>query len=107
MKKMTIRVDDYIYDRVNLLAKENKISANKIVANILKDNLLKNNDIDYSKELNKKIDYLIRNSEDIRKRQLAHFKVSKQHFANRGFLSNADIREDRCLNELFENKFND
>lgn len=46
MKKMTIRVDDYIYDRVNLLAKENKISTNKIIANILKNNLLKNNDID-------------------------------------------------------------
>ena len=59
MKKMTIRVDDYIYDRVNLLAKESKISANKIVANILKDNLLKNNDIDYSKE-NARLDAILK-----------------------------------------------
>lgn len=107
MKKMTIRVDDYIYDRVSLLAKESKTSANKIIVKIVKDNLNKNNDIDYSKELNKKLDYLIRNLDDIRKRQLAHFKVSKQHFVNHGYLSNADIREDRCLNELFKNKFND
>lgn len=107
MKKMTIRVDDYVYDRVSLLAKESKTSANKIIVKIVKDNLNKNNDIDYSKELNKKLDYLIRISDAISKRQLAHFKVSKQHFVNHGYLSNALISEDRCLNELFKNKFND
>lgn len=107
MKRMTIRVDDYIYDGVCLIAKESKISANKVIANLVKDSLNKNNDIDYSKNLNEKIDLLIKNIDKIDKRQLSHFKVSKQHFANFGYLSNADINEDKCLNELFRNKFND
>ena len=36
MKKITVRVEDYIYDRINLVAKENHISANKVIGNILK-----------------------------------------------------------------------
>jgi len=103
MKKMTIRVDDYIYDRVSLIAKENKMSANKVIANIIKENINRNNDIDYCE----KLDIVIKMLDKIDKRQISHFKVTKQHFANRGFLSNASISEDRCLNELFKNKFND
>lgn len=37
-------------------------------------------------------------------------KISKQHFANIGYLSNADIKEDKCLKEIYrqcKNGFND
>lgn len=101
MKKMTIRVDDYIYDRLNLIAKESKTSANKTIAKIIKDNINKNSDVDYVNSLNKKLDYLIKNIEKINKRQVAHFKLSKQHFANVGYLSNANINEDETLKEIF------
>ena len=43
----------------------------------------------------------------IEKKLLEDLKVTKQHFANRGFLSNADVNEDKCLKEIFKNKFND
>ena len=33
-----------------------------------------------------------------------HFKISSQHFANHGYLSNADINEDKCLNEVLNSK---
>ena len=46
MKKLTIRIDDYIYDRLNLVSKEEKISVNKIVGEILKK------EIDKPKEIN-------------------------------------------------------
>ena len=37
-----------------------------------------------------------------------HFKLSQQHFANFGYLSNADINEDKCLKEtLGKDKFNE
>ena len=36
MKKLTIRIEDYMYDRLNLTATENKTSINKIIASILK-----------------------------------------------------------------------
>ena len=42
----------------------------------------------------------------ISKRQYKHFKLSQQHFANFGYLSNADIKEDKCLNEILNNKDN-
>lgn len=37
-------------------------------------------------------------------RQYKHLKISSQHFANHGYLSNADIKEDRCLNEVLNSK---
>ena len=35
MKKMTIRLEDYVYDRLFLFSKEEEISINKIVGLIL------------------------------------------------------------------------
>ena len=44
----------------------------------------------------------------IAKRQYKHFRLSQQHFANFGYLSNADIKEDKCLNEILnKDKFNE
>jgi len=46
MKKLTIRIDDYMYNRLNLASKDNKISINKIISSILKQY------IDQPKEIN-------------------------------------------------------
>ena len=34
--------------------------------------------------------------------QYKHFRLSQQHFANFGYLSNADINEDKCLMEILK-----
>jgi hypothetical protein len=107
MKKMTIRVDDYVYDKIKLISKENKISSNKVISRMLKDTIDYKSNIDYKKDLDDKFDLLNKRFDIFERRQLAHFKVSKQYFANHAYLSNADINEDKCLKELFKNKFYD
>ena len=46
----------------------------------------------------------------ITRKQNLHLRISKQHFAKIGYLSNADIKEDKCLKEIYrqcKNGFND
>ena len=106
MKKLTIRLNDYIYDRLYLFANENKISVNKVVSSILEKYINEPREINYLKELNDKL-FIINNSlEKISKRQYKHFKISEQHFANVGYLSNADVNEDKCLIEILNSKDN-
>lgn len=104
VKKITVRVEDYIYDRLSLVAKDNKTSVNKIINAIIEKYINQPKEINYLKELDEKLkkqnDYL----EKISKRQYKHFLLSQQHFANFGYLSNADIKEDKCLNEIINNK---
>lgn len=106
MKKLTIRLEDYIYDRLCLVANDNKTSVNKVVASILEKYINEPKEINYLKELDDKLKIMNDNIEKISKRQYKHFKVSQQHFANFGYLSNADINEDKCLNEILNNKDN-
>lgn len=104
MKKLTIRVEDYIYDRLFLVAKENKISANRIVNVIIEKYINEPREINYLKEVDDKLKIINSYLEKISKRQYKHFKLSQQHFANFGYLSNADISEDKCLKEILNNK---
>lgn len=104
MKKLTIRLEDYIYDRLYLVANENDISVNKVVASILEKYINEPKEINYLKELDNKLKMINDYLEKISKRQYIHFKISEQHFANFGYLSNADIKEDKCLNEILNNK---
>ncbi len=106
MKKLTIRVEDYVYDRLFLVAKENNTSTNKIVNAIVEKYINEPKEINYLKELNDKLKTINDYLEKISKRQYKHFKLSQQHFANFGYLSNADINEDKCLNEILNNKDN-
>ena len=106
MKKITVRVEDYVYDRLFLVAKENETSTNKIVNAIVEKYINEPKEINYLKELNDKLQKIIDYLEKISKRQYKHFKLSQQHFANFGYLSNADINEDKCLNEILNNKDN-
>ena len=106
MKKLTIRVEDYIYDRLNLVAKDNSTSTNKVVNAIVEKYINEPKEINYLKEIDYRLEKLEELIEKISKRQYKHFKLSQQHFANFGYLSNADIKEDKCLNEILNNKDN-
>lgn len=106
MKKLTVRIEDYIFDRLFLVAKDNSTSANKIVNAILEKYINEPREINYLKEIDNKLQKLNDNIEKISKRQYLHFKLSKQHFANFGYLSNADINEDKCLKQLLNTKDN-
>jgi hypothetical protein len=106
MKKVTVRVEDYVYDRLFLVAKENTTSTNKVINTIVEKYINEPKEINYLKELNDKLQIIIDYLEKISKRQYKHFKLSQQHFANFGYLSNADINEDKCLNEILNNKDN-
>ena len=44
MKKLTIRIDDYIYDRLSVVSKEEKKSINKIISLVLKKEIDKMED---------------------------------------------------------------
>lgn len=100
MKKLTIRVEDYIYDRLNLVAKDNSTSTNKVVNAIVEKYINEPKEINHLKEIDNRLEKLEELVEKISKRQYKHFRLSQQHFANFGYLSNADIKEDKCLNEI-------
>ena len=104
MKKLTIRVEDYIYDRLNLVAKDNSTSTNKVVNAIVEKYINEPKEINHLKEIDDRLEKLEELVEKISKRQYKHFRLSQQHFANLGYLSNADIKEDKCLNELLNSK---
>ena len=106
MKKLTIRVEDYVYDRLFLVAKENETFTNKIVNAIVEKYINEPKEINYLKEKNDKLQMLVELEDKIAKRQYKHFKLSQQHFANFGYLSNADIKDDKCLNEILNSKDN-
>ena len=109
MKKLTVRVEDYMYDRLNLTATENKTSVNKIIVSVLKQFMDQPKEINFLKELNDKLGLINNSLDKISKRQYKHFRISQQHFANFGYLSNADVNDDKCLKEILNNKdnFND
>lgn len=104
MKKLTVRVEDYVYDRLFLVAKDNSTSTNKIINAIIEKYINEPREINYLKEINDKLQMLFELEDKIAKRQYKHFRLSQQHFANFGYLSNADIKEDKCLNEILNNK---
>lgn len=106
MKKITVRVDDNTYDRLSLVAKDNTTSVNKIINTIIEKYINEPKEINFLKEINIKLQKLNDIVEKISKRQYKHFKISEQHFANVGYLSNADINEDKCLKEILNNKDN-
>ncbi len=109
MKTITIRVEDYIYNRLNLVTNENRTSMNKVICSILKKVIDQPKEINYLEEINNSLTLLLEKTKTISKRQTKHLEVSMQHFANQGYLSNASIKEDRCLKEITNKKdgFND
>ena len=106
MKKITVRVDDYIYDRLFLVAKDNSTSTNKVINAILEKYINEPKEINHLSEIDNKLQMIYNQLDRISKRQYKHFRLSQQHFANVGYLSNADIKEDKCLNDILNNKDN-
>lgn len=104
MKKLTVRVEDYVYDRLFLVAKDNSTSTNKIINMIIEKYINEPREINYLKEIDEKLKRLTEITEKISKRQYKHFRLSQQHFVNFGYLSNADIDEDKCLKEILNSK---
>lgn len=104
MKKITVRVEDYVYDRLSLVAKDNHTSVNKVINAIIEKYVNEPKEINFLKDISEKLQRLNDNIEKVSKRQYKHFQISKQHFANFGYLSNADVKEDKCLNEILNNK---
>ena len=98
--------DDYIYDRLFLVAKDNSTSTNKVINAILEKYINEPKEINHLSEIDNKLQMIYNQLDRISKRQYKHFKLSQQHFANFGYLSNADIKEDKCLNDILNNKDN-
>ena len=55
MKKLTVRLEDYIYDRLYLVANDNTTSVNKVVASILEKYINEPREINYLKEIDEKL----------------------------------------------------
>ena len=100
MKIITLRVDNELYDQIYNISKQTSTSLNKTTKNIIADYLKSPRTIaSFLSEIN-----------TITRKQNLHLRISKQHFANIGYLSNADIKEDKCLKEIYrqcKNGFND
>ena len=100
MKIITLRVDDELYDQIYNISKQTSTSLNKTTKNIIADYLKSPRTIaSFLSEIN-----------TITRKQNLHLRISNQHFANIGYLSNADIKEDKCLKEIYrqcKNGFND
>ena len=58
MKKLTIRVEDYIYDRLNLVAKDNSTSTNKVVNAIVEKYINEPKEINHLKEIDDRLEKL-------------------------------------------------
>ena len=109
MKKLTVRVDDYIYNRLMLVSKEEKKSVNKIINLILKKEIDKSKEYDILNEVDKQLNIIDVKISSILKKQNLHFKISLQHFANEGYFENANAEDDKCYKMLLErtkDKFN-
>ena len=108
-QKLTIRLDEDVYQKLYFYANERKISVNKLVASMIDRCIDVPRDVDFFGNVIKYLKSLDNKIETISKRQYLHFKVSKQQIANFGYLSNAVIDEDKCLNQLLNpnRSFND
>lgn len=104
MVRQTVRFDDDIHFKVSSIAKKNNLSFNKFVNLILEDYLNNNGEINYFKELDGRLKHICDIISSLNKDQKIILKISKQHFANVGYLSNADVTRDRCLNEILRSK---
>lgn len=103
MKKLTIRLDDYVYDRLFLVSKEENTSINKIVSLILRKEIDKPKELNVIEEMINHLTEIENKLIRISKKQHLHFNVSLQHFVNHGYFQNADPKEDKCYLELQKN----
>lgn len=86
MRALSVRLDEYIYDRLSLLLesldKSKELNSIELIGNSL---------LELENMLTK-----------MAKKQALHFKITSQLFANHGYLSNAEVSEDKSLNEVLD-----
>ena len=104
MVRQTMRFDDDIHFKTSSIAKKNNLSFNKFVNLVLEDYLNNSGQNSYFKEVDNRLKQLYDIIKSLNKDQKILLKISKQHFANVGYLSNADVKKDKCLNELLRNR---
>ncbi len=110
MKKLTIRLDDYVYDRLLLVSREEKKSINKIVGLIVKKEIEKPKELNILEEFDNKLISIENKLISISKKQQYHFKLSLQHFVNQGYLENADPKDNKSYQDFLnhnKNSFNE
>lgn len=105
LKAITLRLDDDLYNQIKFLSNQNKISLNKMATNLIVDNL-KGNDLKrLFNDMNKYLESIDKKLEHTSKNISANFKVTKQLFANKGYISNADVKYDRALREILDREY--
>lgn len=106
--RQTIRISPTLYDKLNVLAKENDMSVNKLIVSILNYYIdtfnvkqANNNFIEILnsvKEIDKKIDKIDSKFNN-------QLDLSKQIFLNNGFRKNRTEKEDEIYQEYISMKF--
>ena len=104
MKRLTVRLEDFNYDRLCLLSKDKNASQNKLINDILYEFFTKPKEFDFVQSISNCLNEIEKSLTSIAKKQALHFKISSQHFANHGYLSNAAVDEDKCLIEILDGK---
>lgn len=106
MKKISVRLDEYVYDRLSLFVKEEKehgnknISINKVINEILKNKIDMPKEISSIEKISDNLERLENMILALSKKQHFHFLVSRQHFVNNGFFENLNFKKDKCFKEL-------
>lgn len=100
MKKFTVRLEDYVYDRLLLVAKEEKTSINKLIGLILKREVDKPKELNVLELINQTLNNIENKLVSMSKKQHFHFNLSLQHFVNQGYFENVDPKNDKCYKEL-------
>lgn len=105
IKAFSVRLDEYIYNRLSLLAKENNLSLNKMINSLLLESLDKSKELNSIELIGNSLLEIEKMLTSLSKKHTLHFKITSQLFANHGYLSNAAVDEDKSLNEvLYANK---
>ena len=110
MKRINVRLDDLIYEKVKISAQSKSKTVNKFITDLLTSEFDKPKDIREIEELDKKISFLNDKIISISKKQKYHYDLSVQHFVNQGYYENANPNKDKCYQELlnsYKDKFNE
>lgn len=106
--RKTIRISESLYNKLNILAKENNMSVNKIISNIL-NYYIDSFNVD---EMNNRFVEVLNNLQIINKKiekldgKLNNqFDISKQIFLNSGFQKNRTEKDDDIYREYITMKY--
>ena len=107
-KRRTIRLSSILDNELNAIAKKNKISVNKLIADFIKyniNNIEKANAENDLYSINENIKIIKKEIEDLQKKYYWLNALTKQIFANSGFVRNRDINSDPTFNDFVNNRF--